>query len=326
MTRCSPTAMSTQSQHTAPLARSSSFFGAIKNIVTAPLQWLSGTDESEDTKGKRRRLPVSSEESRAEEDGLQGSAKRMRISGPSKDSQPYLDPPTTAFKQPRRASEQVIRAQQRRLTASPRKTLHIPTDSDGRSRSMRGRHTLSPLPSRSHLAPEGVTRTVSLDPPPNSGFSLRTESVVSMQDVIEEFEVARDPMSISRDSSMSPGRQLRVRSSLTPQPSGPNFGPVVPPRRERDPNQPPPLASLMSNPTFVKPPPGYQKSDATELSKQLTLGSLVESQRNVRYFLRMYQGAYFNYFYRHVPQFVRVLSCSRLATLQRMALHVGASN
>lgn len=109
-----------------------------------------------------------------------------------------------------------------------------------------------------------------------------------MQDVIEEFEVARDPMSISRDSSMSPGRQLRVRSSLTPQPSGPNFGPVVPPRRERDPNQPPPLASLMSNPTFVKPPPGYQKSDATELSKQLTLGSLVESQRNVRYSLRMY--------------------------------------
>ena len=266
--------MGTRTQQPAPLARSSSFFGAIKNIVTAPLQWLSGTDEFEDTRGKRRRLPVSSEESRAEEDSLQGRAKRMRVSSPGRDSQPYLDPPTTAFRQPRRASEQI---QQRRLTASPRKSLRVPTELGGWDRSTR-RHTASPLPSRSHLAPEGITRTMSLDPPPSSGSSLRTQSMASMQDVREEVE---DSMAISRDPSMSPGRQLRVRSSLTPQPSGPSFGPA-PPRREHDPNQPPPLTALRSNPTFVKPPAGRQKSDATEPPKQLTLGSLVESQRNVR--------------------------------------------
>ncbi|KAL4065317.1 hypothetical protein J3A83DRAFT_4099471 [Scleroderma citrinum] len=273
--------MSTQTQQTAPLTRSSSFFGAIKNIVTAPLQWLSGTDDFEDTKGKRRRLPVLSEQSRVEEDSLHGKTKRMRVASPGRDTHPYLDPPMTVFKQSRRTSEQVIQSQQGRISVSPRKTLHVPTDLSARGRSTRNRRTHSPLPSRSHPVPESITRTMSLDPPSNSSFSFRTQSVASMQDV-EEYGAAENSMSISRDSSMSPGRQLRVRSSLTPQPSGPNFGPVVPPRRERDPNQPPPLAALRSNPTFVKPPPGLQKLDATESAKQLTLGSLVESQRSSR--------------------------------------------
>ncbi|KAG6333832.1 hypothetical protein ID866_5264 [Astraeus odoratus] len=271
--------MSTQTQQTAPLARSNSFFGAIKNIVTAPLQWLAGTDDFEDTKGKRRRLPVPSQESRVEDDHLQSKAKRMRLASPHRDSQPYLDPPQTAFKQTRRAAQQAHSTHQRHLSASPRKALRVPDESGVLHPSSRSRHTLSPLPTRSHLTPEGITRTMSLDPPSNSSFSYRTQSVVSMQDVREE---AGGPMPISRDSSMSPGRQLRVRSSLTPQPSGSNFGPVVPPRRERDPTQPPPLATLISNPTFVKPPPGLQKSDTTETAKQLTLGSLVESHRKAR--------------------------------------------
>lgn len=87
-------------------------------------------------------------------------------------------------------------------------------------------------------------------------------------------------MSTSRDVSMSP-RRLRVRSSLTPQPSSTGFGPVVPPRRERGPDEPPPLTALMSNPMFVKPPPAVQKQVAAEPPKQLTLGTLIDSQRSV---------------------------------------------
>ncbi|KIK18319.1 hypothetical protein PISMIDRAFT_684376 [Pisolithus microcarpus 441] len=121
---------------------------------------------------------------------------------------------------------------------------------------------------------------MSLDPPSNTSFSHRTQSVASMQDIMEEHGGVKDSMSISRDPSMSPGRQLRVRSSLTPQPSGSDFDLVVPPPRERDPSQPPPLATLMSQPTFVKPPPNLQKSDVAETAKQLTLGSLVDAQRS----------------------------------------------
>ncbi|KAI6019620.1 hypothetical protein F5J12DRAFT_919718 [Pisolithus orientalis] len=255
--------MSTQTQQPAPLARTSSFFGAIRNIVTAPLQWLTGSEDFEDTRGKRRRLPVPSEQSRAEDDSLQSKKKRMRVTSPPRGTQAYLDPPPAAFRQPRRASEHFSSSSLRHLSASPRKSFRTPS-----------------VDPTSHLLE--FTRTMSLDPPSNSSFYYRTQSVSSMQDIVEEHGVAKDSMSISRDLSMSPGRQLRVRSSLTPQPSGSDFGPVVPPPRERDPSQPPPLATLMSHPTFVKPPSNLQKPDAAETAKQLTLGSLVDAQRSAR--------------------------------------------
>ncbi|KAI6129141.1 hypothetical protein EV401DRAFT_814172 [Pisolithus croceorrhizus] len=270
--------MSTQTQQPAPLARTNSFFGTIKNIVTAPLQWLTGSEDFEDTPGKRRRLPVPSEQARAEDDSLRGKKKRMRVSSPARETQAYLDPPPTAFKQPRRASEHLSLSGHRHSSISPRKSLRTPTG----PASYRPRRTVSPLPSRSDIAPAGVARTMSLDPPSATSFSYRTQSVASMQDIMEEHGVLKDSMSISRDPSMSPGRQLRIRSSLTPQPSGSDFGPVVPPPRERDPSQPPPLATLMSQPTFVKPPPSRQKLDAAETAKQLTLGSLVDAQRSAR--------------------------------------------
>ncbi|KAI6043027.1 hypothetical protein EDC04DRAFT_823879 [Pisolithus marmoratus] len=203
----------------------------------------------------------------------------MRVSSPARDTKAYLDPPPAAFKQSRRASEHLGLGSHRYSSVSPtRKPVRAPTG----PASPRPRRTVSPHPSRSRLAPAGVTRTMSLDPPSNTSFSYRTQSVASMQDIMEEHGVAKDSMSISRDPSMSPGRQLRVRSSLTPQPSGSDFGPVVPPPRERDHSQPPPLATLMSHPTFVKPPPNLPKSEAAETAKQLTLGSLVDAQRNVR--------------------------------------------
>ncbi|KAI5983767.1 hypothetical protein EDD15DRAFT_2313523 [Pisolithus albus] len=270
--------MGTQTQQPAPLARTNSFFGTIKNIVTAPLQWLTGSEEFEDTRGKRRRLPVPSEQARTEDDNLRGKNKRMRVSSPTRDTQAYLDPPPTAFKQPRRTTEHLSLSNHRHPSVSPRKSLRTPSG----PASHRPRRTVSPLSSRSHIAPTGAARTMSLDPPSNTSFSYRTQSVASMQDIMEEHGGIKDSMSISRDPSMSPGRQLRVRSSITPQPSGSDFGPVVPPPRERDPSQPPPLATLMSQPTFVKPPPNLQKPDVAETAKQLTLGSLVDAQRSAR--------------------------------------------
>lgn len=268
----------THQNHAPPLARSNSFFGTIKNIVTAPFSWFAGSDdEFEDTKGKRRRLPAASEDTHMEDESVPSRAKRMRVNSPDRNTQPYLDPPRSAFTQPRRTSDKSTSGAVRDITRSPRKTLHIPSSSN---QSPRNRRTLSPLPSGSRLRPQGVTRTMSLDPPSHSSFSSRIQPAPTILDLQSEPNSAGDSMSTSRDVSMSP-RRLRVRSSLTPQPSSTGFGPVVPPRRERGPDEPPPLTALMSNPMFVKPPPAVQKQVAAEPPKQLTLGTLIDSQRSV---------------------------------------------
>ncbi|KAF8126510.1 hypothetical protein EV363DRAFT_1224338 [Boletus edulis] len=262
-----------------PLARSNSFLGAIRNIVTAPFTWFAGSeDEFEDEKGKRRRLPVAQEDAHMADESLPSRAKRMRFSSPDRVTQPYLDPPGSAFTQPRRTSNNSTSGPARDITRSPRKTLQIPSTSN---QLRRNRRTVSPLPSSSHLKPEAVTRTMSLDPPSRSSSSSRIPAAASITDLQSDPNHARSSTSAARDVSMSP-RRLRVRSPLTPQPSGTGFGPVVPPRRERAPDEPPPLASLMSNPMFVKPPPGAQKQGTAEPSKQLTLGTLIDSQRSAR--------------------------------------------
>ncbi|KAG1749106.1 uncharacterized protein EDB91DRAFT_1344766 [Suillus paluster] len=234
------------------LGRTNSFFGAIKNIVTAPLSWFGGSDEEDfgdsDARGKRRRLPTASEQTRNEEDSEQRT-KRMRL------------------------SRKLLKSHALKISVISRrpreKTLRVPPATP------RNRRTMSPYPSGSQLKAQPSVRTMSLDPPTGlaySGTAARLQPAPTMQDLTEE----KDVMSISREPSMS---NIRMRTSVTPQPSGPDFGPVVPARRERDPNEPPPLTTLMSNPMFVKPPPGLQKSGAAELSRQATLGSLLDSQR-----------------------------------------------
>lgn len=293
----------THQNHAAPLARSNSFFGAIKNIVTAPFAWFAGSeDEFEDTKGKRRRLQVGPEDTHMADESVPSRAKRMRVSSPDRHTQPYLDPPRSAFAQPRRTPTS---GAVRDITSSPRKTLHIPSTSN---QSPRNRRTLSPHPSRSHLKPEGVTRTMSLDPPSRSSFSSRISAVPTIPDLQSEPNHAGDSTSASRDVSMSP-RRLRVRSSLTPQPSGAGFGPVVPPRRERGPDEPPALTALMSNPMFVKPPPVVQKQGAAEPQKQLTLGTLIDSQRSVCFAFLWDKDEPFMIYSRHAHRLVRALSC-----------------
>lgn len=279
MSSLQTTAMSTQTQRRAAVRRTGSFLGTIRNIVTAPLQWFASTDDLQDTRGKRRKLPAMSEESGAEDDSSESKPKRMRVCSPERPSTPYLDPPSAAFKQPRRTTEQVVSRHQRHISSSPRKILRVPTDS-----ATLHRRTLSPYPSRSQVVSEDFTRTMSLDPPSHSRSMRRLQSAVSMQDVQEELGDARDSMPIEPDMSMSmsmsPRRRPRPRQSLTPQPSDLSFGPVVPVHRVNDSKRPPPLATLRSNPTFVKPPPDQQNPDP-DAAQQLTLGALVDSQRNV---------------------------------------------
>ncbi|KAH7927745.1 hypothetical protein BV22DRAFT_1084565 [Leucogyrophana mollusca] len=291
----SRSAMDSFTQHKptagAPLARTSSFLGTIKSLVTAPLQWFASTDDDfEDTKGKRRRLPASSAQLREDDAGEQARNKRMRVNSPDRDPQPYLDPPGSAFRQQqqRRTSGHTSKAQ-RQSISSPRKNLRVSVGPPSGHQSSHARHTLSPHPSGSHLRPQSVSRTMSLDPPSSLNFSAphnRIQPAPTMRDLTTESSVARDSMSVSRDLSrdvsMSPGRHLHMRTSLTPQPSSAGFGPVVPPRRERDSNEPPPLTALMSNPMFVRPPPGLGKQGSPDLTRQTTLGSLMDSQRSSR--------------------------------------------
>ncbi|KAG2041551.1 hypothetical protein BDR03DRAFT_1077242 [Suillus americanus] len=257
----------------AALGRKNSFFGAIKNIVTAPLSWFGGSEEDfddGDARGKRRRLPIAPEQIRDDSDSdSEQRTKRMRMGSPNRDKQPYLDPPRSAFRQHHRTSEGARIQNHHHVSPSPRKALRVPTATP------RNRRTMSPYPSGSQLKAQPSVRTMSLDPPSGLGYSgspARLQSVPTMQDLTEE----KDAMSISREPSMS---NLRMRTSVTPQPSGSDFGPVIPPRRERDPTEPPPLMTLMSNPMFVKPPPGLQKSSTADMTRQATLGSLLDSQR-----------------------------------------------
>lgn len=257
----------------AALGRKNSFFGAIKNIVTAPLSWFGGSEEDfgdGDGRGKRRRLPIASEQVRDDLDSdSEQRTKRMRMGSPDRDKQPYLDPPRSAFRQHRKTSEGARIQNHRHVSPSPRTALRVPIATP------RNRRTMSPYPSGSQLKAQPSVRTMSLDPPSGLGYSgslARLQPVPTMQDLTEE----KDAMCISREPSMS---NLRMRTSVTPQPSGSDFGPVIPSRRERDPTEPPPLTTLMTNPMFVKPPPGLQKSSTAEMTRQATLGSLIDSQR-----------------------------------------------
>ena len=98
--------------------------------------------------------------------------------------------------------------------------------------------------------------------------------------------ISRDiSMESSSNTSTQPAANLpfRMRSSLTPQPGVPLYGPN-PQRRERHPSlsEPPPLTALIENPIFVKPPPLPQDNKhVNDGSSSLTIGSLVDTQTSV---------------------------------------------
>jgi len=255
-------------------------FSSLKSLVTTPLSWFAKSSdepfESEDTPGKRKLVynPANSYDNEGDRQDAPSAnrVKRIRLGSPdSVVAQPrltaYLDPPTPSI----RAST-LPRTHASKLTrpyALSNNTIPMPRPDTSR---------YSPLsfnpPPRPQVAT--VARTMSMDPPTARRTSVQEHSYL--------------PPPISRDVSMefapSPSTQpanppFRLRSSLTPQPGAPLYGPN-PQRRARNPSEPPPLTALIEHPIFVKPPPVSQdQKRINDTSPSVTLGSLVDTQKSV---------------------------------------------
>ena len=261
----------------AQLTRTGSIFGTIKNLVTAPLAWLTSYDDQENVSGKRGRntnVPLE-EEGTYHED--QPSAKRKRVESPqpsppprqsTRTTQGYLDVPENLLSRNagghHRHGPPVAHGRSTSLVTS----LNIPPPSGTHP----ARRTASPAVMTSYMPPSMAQRTQSMDPPAYRAISLSRD--VSMED--------GQSGSVGRDVTMSPTRhtpfQLRPRNSLTPQPSGQTFGPT-PRQKERDVSEPPPLAALITKPVFVKPPPQMTHNQAEQ--PVTTLGSLAETKGRI---------------------------------------------
>ncbi|KAG5645041.1 hypothetical protein DXG03_007220 [Asterophora parasitica] len=266
-----------------PLSRSnSSFLGTIKNLVTAPLAWFVSTEDfdSKDLKGKRRRLPGASVEPAIEDDNRATRTKRMRIHSPPRDESPseltssgahhgYLDPPGSVFHQ--------------RENRQP--TPYNPTTST-RSLSITQNYDLPNNSSHLNRA-STLSRTMSIDPPsrPLSSASAMASIPLTRDTSMDSSSFIRNA---PRDMSMPPlsGRpSFRMRTSMTPQP--------LPPREV---SEPPPLNTLVSNPTFVRAPL-IKASESMQggLSRQssVTLGTLAETVRIARSPVRQHSSLLF---------------------------------
>jgi nucleoporin NUP1 len=256
-------------------------FSSLKSLVTTPLSWFANaTDDSfetDDTPGKRKLIhnPANLYDDEGDKQDAPSAyrVKRIRLNSPERvDTLPsaptaYLDPPTPSLRPS--AHPRSHASKSARPYAPSNNTICIPRPDTSR---------LSPLsfnpPSRTQAVPGA--RTMSMDPP----TARRTT-------VQEPFYL---PPPISRDVSMefSPifstqpaNPPFRMRSSLTPQPGVPLYGPN-PQRRERNPSEPPPLTALIENPIFVKPPPVPQDNRrVNDGTSSLTLGTLVDTQKSV---------------------------------------------
>ena len=260
-----------------PVARSSSFLGALKNIVTAPLTWF-GQEENnlEDVSGKRRRLGSSDEDEVAKEDG--GSRKkRMRVSNPVEEGQlGYLDPPGQLFEQPRSAPPTSKHHSVPSLPCYPSSinrstSVQTPSSSIRRMPSGVNRHTISPHRTSFGQA-DNMSRTMSMDPPARQLLT---------RDITMTPSHDRFPTSVPREDSISPTRSpFRMRTSLTPQSFGSTFGPTFQHHREQA-SEPPTLEELTENPKFVRPPRELSRQSDLSGESAITLGSLAESQKHV---------------------------------------------
>jgi nucleoporin NUP1 len=257
---------------TKPLARSnSSFLGSLKSIVTAPLNWFGGEQqdyEEEDASGKRRRAaPVQA----IAQDSASSPAKRMRISSPDRSMQSsqsgYLDPPVAAFQPAPVPAISPVKNHVNRLNINASRL----TPDNARN-------------SRFHSPSRHPPRTMSADPArPQGAQPIARESSLSLAHLsyAQDQDISMEPVptsyfntTLNRDHSMPPLPRppFKMRSSMTPQPQAP-----------RDKSEPPAIASLRSNPVFVRPP-----SQSPQAPRKLsapapttTLGSLYESNRSV---------------------------------------------
>lgn len=255
-------------------------FSSLKSLVTTPLSWFANATndsfETDDTPGKRKL--VHSAANLYDDEGDKQDApsayrvKRIRLDSPERvDTFPaaptsYLDPPTPSLRPPAHPRSHAFKPA--RPYAPSSNTIPIPRPDTAR---------LSPIsfipPPRAQAVPGA--RTMSMDPPTARRTSAQEPTYL--------------PPPISRDVSMenSPNPSIqpanpafRMRSSLTPQPGAPLYGPN-PQRRERNPSEPPPLTALIENPIFVKPPSASQDNRRVNDGPSLTLGSLVDTQKSV---------------------------------------------
>ena len=112
----------------------------------------------------------------------------------------------------------------------------------------------------------GLTRMMSVDPPSRHA-SLREGSIVPLP----EPSPIRSSFSLGpREGSVQPPySQLKLRSSLTPQPSA-----ARPVRREA--SAPPPLSTLQSRPKFVRAPAEEAAPRESLAQKTVSLGTLAD--------------------------------------------------
>ena len=278
MASSSSSSMSTRGgQPASKLVRhNSSFLGAIKNIVTAPFTWFGSADSGADVAGGKRRrhevrpAPVagsgiqlapteivleertgSSDE--IDQDEVVRRSKRMRLNSPSRTMNATTESNFTT----------------RRSSVVPRASSAVLPSSRSISRA-----TLSPK-RNTQRNPSTIQRTMSIDPPLLASFrdtpSASFNFGVDVDMVGLDTRATSSPPSPSR---LSPRPSFRMRSSMTPQPVQPTL-----PRRHI--SEPPPLNALFSNPVFVHPPLQEKESAPVDVPVS-TLGTLVESARNVR--------------------------------------------
>lgn len=278
-----PTFMATRPQYTRnrngriqkPPQRQSSVLGRLKSLFLNPFGAWVGSD-LENEQGKRPRHSDVDYGADQDDDSVRRS-KRKRLDNVQDESdqffeQPtfhpvtngYLDPPSDAFNRTS-VNKPVQRAS----------SLVIPQSTGRHQPQQNGHYSLSPQPTAS-------LRTMRPILEETNQTSRRSDYV----------DATRVPLPLSRDASMesiggpvrdsskSPSRpKFRMRTSMTPQPTGQNFGPS---RKERDRSEPPPLASLVTRPMFVKPPTGL--STVTEepvRHSTVPLGAVAETYRTV---------------------------------------------
>ena len=261
-----------------PVARSKSFLGVIKDLVTAPLTWFTEDEglDPEDINGKRRRPVQSNSQEHSVENGS-SSNKRPRLdkSFDREVRSGYLDPPDEIFQQPGTSRPPSIPPQPSYRSSS------VFTHSNTIQRPPHNRHSVSPLVTISDSRPSGMSRTLSTDFSKYQDHSRDVTMFPISREASMNSTFSRDSVSVGRDASMPVSRTpFRMRTSLTPQLSGSNFGPMIKPR-ERDPSEPPPLTSLLSNPIFVKARPETQQPRSMSAQPIATLGSIADSQRSV---------------------------------------------
>jgi nucleoporin NUP1 len=262
-----------------PFTRSKSFLGVIKDLVTAPLTWFAETeDDSGDVNGKRRRLVQSDARVDAAESGTPN--KRQRVGGPDRQvGSGYLDPPQRLLQQS--GDSRLSQSQSSSPSHLPYRSSSVFTHSSTIQRPPHDRHSISPLATTSESRPLGMTRTMSTDLSTRHGLVQDVTMISVSREPSMHASFTRDSTSVRRDVSVPVARTpFRMRTSLTPQLSTSHFGPTVK-HKERDPSEPPPLTSLMSQPIFVKAPRDTPEPRAMSVQPVVTLGSVVDSQRSV---------------------------------------------